>query len=91
MKKVEEYILKMENEFDSFQKEMYENKPILSFKWLWEHNEPLKKYVADLSIGAGFTSLEENKQAYESTFKKYVETMNVFYKLTSGTEFFKIN
>lgn len=91
MDKLENYLQKMESDLNALQAKMKEEDPSqITFGWLSQNNETLKIYVTNLSIGANLDSEQQNQKAYEETFKKYVETMNLFYKISAGTEFFKI-
>lgn len=90
MSKLENYLSVMQNDLNALQNKMQQEIPSnITFGWLWKNGEILKKYVTDLSIGANLETHEDNQKAYKDTFQKYVETMNLFYKISSGSELFK--
>ena len=91
--KLDLYLNTMEAEFNSIQNDLEQEKasPTNSdfLNWYLSNNEIIKKYVINLSIGANLGNKEDDLTAYTATFKKHVETMNLFYKLYIGHELFK--
>jgi hypothetical protein len=91
--KLDLYLNTMEVDFNSIQNDLELEKanPTNSdfLNWYLSNNDTVKKYITHLSIGANLGNKEDDLIAYTATFKKHVETMNLFYKLYLGHELFK--
>lgn len=86
------YLHEMENELNRFQQLMTETfskmKKEEYFSWFLKNNEPVQ-VSGILSYSVKMESEADTNIAKERTFKKHVETMNVFYRFNYGFEPFK--
>jgi hypothetical protein len=91
--KLNNYLTTMEKELNTVQETLRTEKANPTsenfLSWFLNNNDTVNKYIINLSNGANLGNEEDDLTAYTATFKKHVETMNLFYKLYLGHELFK--